>query len=136
MLLSLVPSHVALCRACLEGLDETVLHATHGTAGADACVTRRRIANRRGRLAMAARTAPTPSTVPAHRGRDEHRLAGGQCLDRDTPRGHRREAEQLMRWAIVAKGRPRSSFDTLGLAEYLEQFPGKRTFTGVLYSPA
>ncbi|WP_244127888.1 hypothetical protein [Burkholderia gladioli] len=35
---------------------------------------------------------------------------------------YRREAERLLLWAIVAKGKPLSSLNTLDVAEYLEQF--------------
>ncbi|AEA65581.1 site-specific integrase [Burkholderia gladioli] len=39
-----------------------------------------------------------------------------------TQRAYRREAERLLLWAIVAKGKPLSSLNTLDVAEYLEQF--------------
>ncbi|WP_341774241.1 phage integrase family protein [Burkholderia gladioli] len=39
-----------------------------------------------------------------------------------TQRAYRREAERLLLWAIVAKGKPFSSLNTLDVAEYLEQF--------------
>ncbi|WP_333997578.1 hypothetical protein [Burkholderia gladioli] len=39
-----------------------------------------------------------------------------------TRRAYRREAERLLLWAIVAKGKPLSSFNTMDAAEYLERF--------------
>ena len=40
----------------------------------------------------------------------------------DTRRAYRREAERLLLWAIVAKGKPLSSLNTLDCAEYLDGF--------------
>ncbi len=37
-------------------------------------------------------------------------------------RAYRREAERLLLWAIVAKGKPLSSLNTMDAAEYLERF--------------
>ncbi|AJK46424.1 phage integrase family protein [Burkholderia plantarii] len=37
-----------------------------------------------------------------------------------TQRAYRREAERLLLWAIVAKGKPLSSLNTLDVAEYLD----------------
>ncbi|WP_423383534.1 phage integrase family protein [Burkholderia sp. LMG 32019] len=39
-----------------------------------------------------------------------------------TRRAYRREAERLLLWAIVVKGKPLSSLNTLDCAEYLDQF--------------
>ncbi|WP_267908807.1 site-specific integrase [Burkholderia gladioli] len=39
-----------------------------------------------------------------------------------TRRAYRREAERLLLWAIVAKGKPLSSLNTMDAAEYLERF--------------
>lgn len=40
----------------------------------------------------------------------------------DTARAYRREAERLLLWAIVAKGKPLSSLNTLDCAEYVDRF--------------
>ncbi|WP_305888016.1 hypothetical protein [Burkholderia ubonensis] len=40
-----------------------------------------------------------------------------------TRRAYRREAERLLLWAIVAKGKPLSSLSTPNCAEYLDHFP-------------
>nr|WP_186183709.1 phage integrase family protein [Burkholderia gladioli] len=39
-----------------------------------------------------------------------------------TRRAYRREAERLLLWAIVAKGKPLSSLNTMDAADYLERF--------------
>lgn len=39
-----------------------------------------------------------------------------------TRRAYRREAERLLLWAIIAKGKPLSSLNTMDCAEYLDQF--------------
>ncbi|WP_268838532.1 phage integrase family protein [Burkholderia sp. WTPI3] len=53
----LTPSHFALYRAYLEGLDESTLHAHYGAPGTDVRVTRRTLATLRDTLTIAARRA-------------------------------------------------------------------------------
>ncbi|RQY49119.1 integrase [Burkholderia stagnalis] len=56
-LLRLTPTHFALYRAYLEGLDEPTLHAHYGVPGTDVRVTRRMLATLRDTLTIAARRA-------------------------------------------------------------------------------
>ncbi|WP_396334107.1 phage integrase family protein [Burkholderia anthina] len=53
----LTPTHFALYRAHLEGLDEATLHAHYGAPGTDVRVTRRTLATLRDTLTIAARRA-------------------------------------------------------------------------------
>ncbi|WP_228892210.1 tyrosine-type recombinase/integrase [Burkholderia ambifaria] len=70
---------------------------------------------------------PALQPVPAHQAQLNTDLQAGHAWiatrgarSEATRRAYRREAERLLLWAIVAKGKPLSSLNTMACAEYLD----------------